>query len=119
MNIYFIKKKKDDCNHLVRVPSHPIRTSVSLSNSPAALRPPGNVADHLQALSVHAAASSSPLSLCFLSRLLDAIQSSDVVRAVLAVGPVRSNVDARVGYDRGVVCGHRVGHVGVRRRTPW
>ncbi|CAN6242713.1 unnamed protein product [Urochloa humidicola] len=51
-----------------------------------------HVADRLQALSAHAAASSpaSPaLSLPFLSKLLDAVLSSDAAfRAVLAVGPV-------------------------------
>ncbi|CAM0148726.1 unnamed protein product [Urochloa decumbens] len=62
-----------------------------------------HVADRLQALSAHAAASSpaSPaLSLPFLSKLLDAVLSSDAAfRGVLAVGPVAAAL-ARPPADR-------------------
>ncbi|KAG2655375.1 protein ROH1-like [Panicum virgatum] len=61
-----------------------------------------HVADRLQALSAHAAAasSSSPLSLPFLSKLLDAVLSSDAAfRAALAVGPVAAAL-ARPPADR-------------------
>jgi len=63
-----------------------------------------HVADRLLALSAHAAASSSPassaLSLPFLSKLLDAVLSSDAAfRAALAVGPVAAAL-ARPPADR-------------------
>ncbi|PVH65484.1 hypothetical protein PAHAL_1G005800 [Panicum hallii] len=60
-----------------------------------------HVADRLQALSAHASSPASPaLSLPFLSKLLDAVLSSDAAfRAVLAVGPVAAAL-ARPPADR-------------------
>ncbi|CAN6277289.1 unnamed protein product [Urochloa humidicola] len=59
-----------------------------------------HVADRLQALSDHASPASPALSLPFLSKLLDAVLSSDAAfRAVLAVGPVAAAL-ARPPADR-------------------